>query len=181
VRVMTATGSIARHGLGAILKASLVVAIVAMLTLAAAYLTGGGPPGAKSVLAARTASAVWVNELSAGSGQAAPGLHVGDTFTVGYSTNERQPWVLAQCYANGTTVLSGSPNADGTIWAEWFSVYPGGPLPQHFVLGQSVSPIWTGGGADCTLTLAKLSGKYNGALGFSNVTVLASTAFTVAP
>lgn len=131
--------------------------------------------------AARTASAVWVNELSAGSGQAASALHVGDAFTVGYSTNERQPWVLAQCYANGTTVLSGSPYADGTIWAEWFSVFPGGPMPQQFVLGQSVSPIWTGGGADCTLTLAKLSGKYNGAQGFSNVTVLASRAFTVAP
>jgi hypothetical protein len=133
------------------------------------------------VASARTTSAVWVNELSAGSGQAIPALHSGDVFTVGYSTSERQPWALAQCYANGTTVLSGSPNTDGTIWAEWFSVYPGGPMPQQFVLGQSVSPIWTSGGADCTVTLAKLSGKYNGALGFSNVTVLATTAFSAAP
>jgi hypothetical protein len=133
------------------------------------------------LVAARAASAVWVNELSSGPGLAPAALRMGDAFTVGYTTSERQPWALAQCYATDTTVLSGAPYADGTIWAEWFTVYPDGPLPQNFVIGESVSPIWTGGGANCTVTLAKLSGKYNGAQGFSNVTVLATTSFAASP
>ncbi len=107
-------------------------------------------------------------------------LHFGDHFTVSYQTNTPQPWALARCYPNGSSVYSGV-NADGSFWGEWFSVYPGGPSPQNFILGDSVSPLWTGGGADCTVDLYKLSGKYLGAQGFQHQDLLAETAFTVAP
>lgn len=131
--------------------------------------------------AARTSSSVWVVELSGGTTLSSPSaLRFADPFTVGYTSTAKEPWALAQCYPNDTTTFSGT-YGDGTIWAEWYSVYPGGPAPQDFILGESVSPLWTGGGADCTVTLAKLSGKYNGAQGYSNVTVLATTSFVVAP
>lgn len=139
---------------------------------------GLAAPAVPQLVLARTTSSVWVVELT---GTLAPQtLQYGQHFTVGYTTSARQPWALAQCYPNDTTTFSGT-YADGTIWAEWYSVYPGGPAPQDFILGESVAPLWTAGGADCTVTLAKLSGKYNGAQGFSNVSVLATFSFSVAP
>jgi hypothetical protein len=155
------------------------VALAAALLLAVSgsALAKGGNGGATN------SSSVWIVELlsPALASAPAPELYLGHPFTVGYQTNVQEPWALAQCYPNSTTVLSGVPYADGTIWGEWFSVYLGGPSPQDFVLGASVSPIWTGGGADCTVGLYKLSGKYNGALGFTNQTLLATYAFAVAP
>lgn len=135
-------------------------------------------PAIPALVAAHSSSSIWVVELTAT--LAPQQLRYGQHFTVGYSTSARQPWALAQCYPNATTEYSGT-HSDGTIWSEWYSVYPGGPSPQNFILGDSVSPLWTGGGADCTVTLAKLSGKYRGALGYSNVTVLATATFVVAP
>ena len=114
-------------------------------------------------------------ELSTAEATAAPALRYGDAFTVGYSTNYRQPWALAQCFANSTTVLTGSPDEDGSIWGAYFSVYPGGPLPQSFILGESVSPIWLSGGADCKVSLIKFSAD------FARQSVLATTTFSIAP
>jgi hypothetical protein len=127
-------------------------------------------------------SSVWV--VPAGSGSVATSsteLRFGDGFVVGYTSQERRPWGHAVCYATSTTVLSGAVAADGSIWASWYSLWDGGPSPQRFVLGDSVSPVWVGGGADCRVDLVKVSGKYLGALGFSNQTVLATTRFSVAP
>jgi hypothetical protein len=127
-------------------------------------------------------SSVWVVELSGSAGTAptAASLHFGDAFTVGYQSQVRQPWGHATCYANSTTILSGQVATDGSIWGSWFSLWDGGPSPQNFVLGASVSPVWTGGGADCVVDLVKVSGKYLGAQGFSNETVLATTTFVAA-
>ncbi|CAN5685530.1 hypothetical protein BH24ACT5_BH24ACT5_12880 [soil metagenome] len=61
------------------------------------------------------------------------------------------------------------------MWSEIFSVYPGGPPPQDFTVGASVYPLWTGGGADCSVTLLKLSPD------LSRRTVLATSVFTTAP
>jgi hypothetical protein len=127
---------------------------------------------AGAALAAKpNSSSVWINEL----GVAAPSeLGHGDAFTVGYSTRERQPWALVECRPNATTVYSAT-FADGTVWSEIFSLYPGGPTPQNFVLAESVYPLWTGGGANCTVTLLSLSPD------LSRRTVLATADFTAAP
>ena len=128
-------------------------------------------------------SSIWVVELSGSTG-AAPtnaSLKLGDAFTVGYQSQVRQPWGHAVCFANSTTVLSGPAAADGSIWGSWYSLWDGGPSPQNFVLGASVSPVWTGGGAACVVDLVKVSGKYLGAMGFSNETVIAETRFTASP
>jgi hypothetical protein len=180
MRAARSAASIVRHAGGAATEALLVAALIGALAIAfgpvyapASFLSGAG--GAE----AASGSSVWVTELAG----LAPtsGLSYGAHFTVGYKTNTQQPWALARCYANSTTVLGGAPYADGSIWGEWFSVYPGGPSPQDFVLGASVSPVWTGGGADCTVGLYKLSGKYNGAQGFTNQTLLATYPFTANP
>lgn len=116
-------------------------------------------------------SEVWVNELGAGARVA---LGLGDAFTVGYQTRERQPFALARCWANGTTEYIGT-HADGSIWGAVFSVYPGGPTPQAFTLGESVNPLWTAGGADCQVELVKYSPDLR------RTSVLATTHFTAAP
>ena len=156
-----------RHALEAVTEGTLIAALAVGMLAGATFAASG-----------RTASDVWVDELG---GARAAGLARGSHFTVGYASREREPWAFAVCFANDTSVLSGSPKDDGSIWGAWFSVYPGGPNPQDFVLGESVTPTWVGGGADCEVQLVKLSGKYNGALGFSNATVLARTTFTAVP
>lgn len=177
MRAILVAGSIARHSMGMLAQALLVAAIIGALTLGAATLANVAPSGAESVLAGKgsggAGSSVWIMELSE-TGRVAP-LRYGNAFTVGYSTKDRQPWAFTQCVANSTTVLSASPYADGSIWGEYFSVYSGGPLPQAFVVGESVSPIWTGGGADCTVSLLRFSADY------ARQTVLAVTTFSVAP
>lgn len=151
-----------------VLSLSLVAALMLLLPL-------------QGVLAA--SSSVWVVQLAGASGTVptTASLHYADPFNVAYKSQERQPWAHATCHANSSSVLSGEAAADGSIWGSWYSLWAGGPSPQRFVLGASVSPVWTGGGADCTVDLVKVSGKYLGALGFSNQTVLAQTHFTVAP
>lgn len=121
-------------------------------------------------------SSVWV--VTGGGAAPTTAVQFGSAFVVGYRSSERQPWAHARCYANATTVLSGAPAPDGSIWGSWYSLWAGGPSPQNFVLGASVSPVWVGGGADCIVDLVKVSGKYLGANGFSNQTVLASTRFS---
>jgi hypothetical protein len=133
----------------------------------------------QGVLAA--SSSIWVVQLAGTSQPATASLHYNDAFNVAYKSQERQPWAHATCYANSSSILSGVAATDGSIWGSWYSLWSGGPSPQNFVLGASVSPVWTAGGADCTVDLVKVSGKYLGASGFSNQTVLAQTRFTVAP
>jgi len=130
---------------------------------------------ASAAMAAKPSSSVWVEELSGPTALATAQLEYGDAFTVGYSTSAREPWALTECYANDTTQLAGSLPTNAPMWAEYFSAYPGGPVPQAFVLGDSVTPVWVGGGADCTVTLLKFSGD------FSRETLLATTRFAVAP
>lgn len=125
-------------------------------------------------LAGKATSSVWVNELADTTALVASSLHHGDHFTVGYSSRERQPFALARCYPNETTEYFAF-YPDGSIWGEVFSVYEGGPTPQDFQLGASVYPLWTGGGADCTVELVTYSRD------LSRKTVLATTRFSVAP
>lgn len=127
---------------------------------------------AGAALAAKPTSAVWISDGSTARTQ--PALQFGSPFMVGYSTREREPWALAECYPNGTTTFSNT-YADGTIWSEVFSVYTGGPSPQSFVLGASIYPLWTGGGADCVVSLVTYSRD------LSRQTVLATASFTVEP
>jgi len=169
----TATGAV-RHGLGAITEAALVAAIVAVVALAlsplygpARFVTGTGTAEAGG----RTASAVWIDELA---GARSAGLAYGSAFTVGYTTSAREPWAQARCFPNDTTIF-GQTYADGSIWAENFSVYPGGPMPQGFELIDPIAQNWTGGGADCELQLVKYSSNY------SRYSVLATTTFMVVP
>ena len=127
---------------------------------------------AGTALAARPSdSSVWVNELAA---DARVSLALGDSFSVGYSSREREPWAVARCYANASTVASGT-YGDGLVWNAVFSLWQGGPTPQSFTLGESVYPLWTDGGADCVVTLVKYSRD------LQRTTVLAESAFTVAP
>lgn len=116
-------------------------------------------------------SEVWVNELGTGARVA---LGLGDAFTVGYQTRERKPFALATCWPNDTSEYIGT-HADGSIWGAVFSVYPGGPTPQAFTLGESVYPLWTAGGADCQVELVKFSPDLR------RTSVLATTYFTATP
>ena len=124
-----------------------------------------------AVMAGKATSSVWVNELSGAGAAASAGLQLGDHFSVGYDTRENEPYALARCYPNESTEYTGT-YANGSIWGEVFSVYDGGPTPQAFQLGASVYPLWTGGGADCTVELVKYSRN------LSRMTVLATTSFT---
>ncbi len=165
------TASVARHGRGRIGGVILSFAMIAAVLIVPA-----------STLAA--SSSVWVVQLAGATGTAptTASLHFSDPFSVAYRSQERQPWAHAVCYANSSSVLAGgAAAADGSIWGSWYSLWAGGPTPQNFVLGASVSPLWTSGGADCVVELVKVSGKYLGASGFSNQTVLAQTRFAVAP
>lgn len=127
---------------------------------------------AGATLAAKpSSSTVWVNELGA---DARVSLGLGSHFSVGYATREREPWALAECRPNTTTVYSAT-YPDGTVRSAVFSVFPGGPTDQNFTLGESVYPLWTSGGADCTLSLVAYSRD------LSRSTVLATMAFSAAP
>jgi hypothetical protein len=127
---------------------------------------------AGATLAAKpSSSSVWINELGA---EARAVVSLGDPFSVGYATREREPWALAECRPNGSTGYSAT-HPDGTVWSEVFSLFPGGPTPQNFTLGESVYPLWTSGGADCKLSLLTYSRD------LSRSTVLATMAFTAAP
>lgn len=127
---------------------------------------------AGSTAAARPGeSSVWVVEFGEASRSV---IGHGDSFTVGFSTREREPWAKASCHPNETTQYSGT-HASGAVWEAVFSVYPGGPTPQSFVLGASVNPLWTGGGADCEVLLLTYSRN------LQRTTVLAETRFTAAP
>lgn len=171
MRIFSAIGGGIRHGLGAVVEAGVIVAIIGALVLGAAVVGRSDPPGAEPALAATSTSAVWIDELTTARSS---GLQYGDGFTVGYRTRERQPWAQARCYPNGTTVFDRT-YADGSIWGENFSVYPGGPMPQGFELTDPIANNWTAGGADCVLRLVKYSSNY------SRYSVLAEMPFTVAP
>ena len=151
--------SILRRLFGAWAEAALITLL--MFGLIAGTTLAAKPPG----------SSVWVNELGA---DARAALRLEDAFTVGYTSREREPYALAQCFPNETTEMIGTHD-DGAVWSAVFSVYPGGPTPQSFVLGDSVYPLWTGGGADCTVSLVKYSRD------LQRMSVLAATSFTVAP
>ena len=144
------------------------LATVAMLALVPIliFIMAGATLAAKP-----SSSAVWVNELGA---DARVSLGLGSHFSVGYATREREPWALAECRPNASTGYSAT-NPDGTVWSAVFSLFPGGPTPQNFTLGESVYPLWTSGGADCTVSLLAYSRD------LSRHTILATTAFTAAP
>lgn len=171
MRILSIAGGTLRHGLAAVTEAALIVGVVAALVVGAAVVGRSDPAGAEPALAATSTSAVWIDELTTARSS---GLQYGDGFNVGYRTRERQPWAQARCYPNGSTVFDRT-YADGSIWGENFSVYPGGPMPQGFELTDPIANNWTAGGADCVLRLVKYSSNY------SRYTVLATKAFTVAP
>jgi hypothetical protein len=137
-------------------------------TLVALLATGllAGP-----AFAGRTSSTVWVDQLASAR---SAGLPYGSAFSVGYNTSVRQPWAVVRCYANGTTQFSRT-YADGSIWGETFSVYPGGPMPQAFRLTDPIAGNWTAGGADCVVELVRYSTD------FSRSSVLARSSFSVLP
>jgi len=173
MRVLTATATFTRHGLGAILQAALILAIAATLAIGASLLAGH-PPGATPALAAAAPSAVWVTMGDASTRTTATTeVPYGSPFVVGYSTRERQPWALVRCYPNASTVY-GMTFADGSVWGEYYSLYAGGPVPQSFLLGDGYAN-WTSGGADCTVELLKFSADY------AKSTVLARSSFTGTP
>ena len=126
---------------------------------------------ASVALAARQTSSVWIVELAP---DARASLQINRPFTVGYSSRERDPWAVAECRPNATTVYSGT-YGDGTIWSSVRPLAPGQTSEPTFTLGESVNPIWTGGGADCTVTLVSFSRD------LSRRTVLATTIFAAAP
>jgi hypothetical protein len=178
VRISGTFGSIGRHAAGALVEASLVVAVVIALIVAASV-HAGRAPGADSALAAPSSSAVWVTTGSATArSEAAAEVAFGTPFSVGYSTRDRKPWALVLCYPNDTTVyvttFKDGDGHEGYVWGEYFSVYEGGPVPQDFVLGDGYAN-WSGGGADCTVELLKFSADGQRA------TVLARSAFTGVP
>jgi hypothetical protein len=161
----------ARHAAEAVAEGVLIAGIVGALAFAFAPVSGPASSiaGAGRADAATRTSSVWIASPGA---TKSSGLSYGSSFVVGYSTSARQPWVEARCFPNSSTTYVRT-YADGSIWAENFSVYPGGPMPQAFSLTDPVANNWTAGGANCTLQLVKYSSDYR------RYTVLATSAFTV--
>lgn len=125
---------------------------------------------AGAVLAARPTSSVWIYELATSRSS----LALGGAVTVGYVSREREPWVVAECRPNASTVYS-TTYADGTVWSSVRPLTPGVPATPTFWLGESVAPLWTAGGADCSVSLV----SYNRDL--TKRTELATASFTAAP
>jgi hypothetical protein len=126
--------------------------------------------------AAPVQDAIWVN---APTGRAATvTMRYGDSFTAGYTSRAAQPWALAECWADGSTVLGtpnlGTYNPGDVIWSQYRSLYAGGPAPGAFDLIDPIQGLWLGGGATCRLSLVKFSG------GYKSSTVLATSTFAVA-
>ena len=147
--------------------------ILAAALTAAALAALGAPTAAP---AAPATDSVW---MTGPSGAAVSQLHYGDSFTAGYTSRASQPWAYAECRPTATTLL-GTPNQGtytpgGVMWSGYRSLYAGGPVPAPFQLTDPIQQLWLGGGATCTMSLVKF------ASGYSKMTVLATTSFTVAP
>ena len=97
------------------------------------------------VAAIKPSDSIVVNETN---------LVLGDTFTVSYTTQAHEPWVLARCFPNATTEYSGQYE-DGSVWG-WYRAEHLNGSPLAFTLGEAIDPLWTGGGAFCTVELQKL-------------------------
>jgi hypothetical protein len=147
-----------RHAAEAVAEGSLIALLVVGLIAGTAF-------------AGNRTSSVWVDELA---GARSAGLAYGSPFTVGYETSAQKPWAQARCYPDSSTDYR-QTYGDGWVWAENFSVYPGGPMPQAFELTDPIAENWRGGGADCVVRLVKYSSDY------SRYTVLATSSFTVVP
>ena len=143
-----------RHAGGAVLEATLVLGIVATLIAGTMLIAGARPPAAQGIKAAdfggvgrraqRCADRGWI---------ARPGRRLHGRLLPGRGSRGPKPSV-----PNSTTEYSGR-YSDGSIYGETFSVFPGGPTPQDFVLGASIRDYWTGGGADCRVDLITVDSK----------------------
>jgi hypothetical protein len=118
------------------LIALLVVGLAAGTTFAG---KGGGKPGGGGSTSGSTIAVQMVVDLNVDS---APNWDDQVTFAVSTTATDK-PWVKLDCYQAGTWV--------STSTAGFFPAYPWAP---NFTLA---SGGWTGGAADCTATLYKVT------------------------
>ena len=134
MKALSTAASAVRHTIGAVVEATLIVAIVAALAVGVA-IAGGHPAGASSVLAAGKVSISVPDGVFAGT----------DVATVDPAGGSI--WVDARCYQSGKLV-----------YEQWSAV--NGSLQATLTLGPT--PSWTSGAASCTATANQLqrSGRF---------------------
>lgn len=92
----------------------------------------------------------WATPVSARSSITAPdGLSFGDTFTVEVTAPNRY---------NGGLWARGECRQESVVWVQYVNLDDTSTQDGPFVLGPT--PSWSGGGADCTVTLLVLNGYH---------------------
>lgn len=138
MRAVSTIASGTRHVVGVGLQALLIVAIIAALTVATAFVVGGHPAGGTSVFAGKSQTS-WI-ELAQGAGATAttqPSLGSSVAFLSGYPTNVKNPRIEVLCYQGADLVYGEAGSVDHT-----------------FLLGGASSDwLRVGGAAACTANL----------------------------
>ncbi len=153
MRAGSAIVSSVRHTIGVGLQALLIAAIVAGLAFAGSAVFGSAPGGAYDVFAAKPVS----GRITV----AGPVAHGGST-TATVNPGGTDVYVFVQCYA-----------ADG---AYVYAAYSPVSAEKTASIGPLTSPVWAGGGANCTAQEGYFTRN-----GFGKWVVSAATEFTVNP
>ena len=164
MRILSTAAGTARHGIGAVVEAAVVVAIGAALVFGAAVITRSDPAGAADVYAAKGGNGNGHGGGgNAGSGSTSAVIVVPDGVFGGTTTATANPggpgaWVHVRCYQGGGVALEAYVTVDGANQAT-------------FQLGPT--PSWPNGAASCEAE----EGYWDN----SRWQVLASTTFNVSP
>ena len=142
MKAVSTAASATRHTVLVVFEAVLIVAVVAALAFAIAFVSGR-PSGAGSVFAANAGATSWI-ALSKVDGSAAsvqPSLGGTVSFSTGYASNVKNPRIEVLCY-QGSDLVYGEA----------------GSVDHAFQLG-GASSAWlrAGGSAACTANLFYLS------------------------
>lgn len=86
--------------------------------------------------------------------------------SVTWTVHQKFTSIYVECTANSTTIVDS--NTQSPLWAAYDNYNDG-----RFKLGESISPYWIGGGADCRADLIRIKG--------TTQTVVDSITFTVYP
>src|SRR3954454_2125665 len=121
-------------------RIALAVSLVAALAFAGVAAASNGAGPTKTTASSISAPVILTPTASTATAVARPGVHFGDTVPFDVSTAETtSPFVNLTCFQNRDLVAQG-----------WAAFFEGGLGGRSFTL---VSPMWTGGAADCTANL----------------------------
>ena len=139
MRVLSTAAGTARHGIGAIAEAAVVVAIGAALVFGAAVVTRSDPAGAADAYAAKGGNGGGHGGDSTTGGGATAVIVVPDGVFGGTTTATANPggsdaWVHVRCYQGGGVAMEAYVAVDGASQA---------------TIQLGPTPSWSGGEASC--------------------------------